>query len=787
MSKIEAVKLSDVLNHVKKPKYVLATTYTLSLAFFESMVFPCFSREELQACLILCDIMGYRNALTEAPALQGAAQDYMVVPAPINGSFHPKVWLIMSDEEVCLLTGSGNLTQAGFMANAEYFDVAYFSRQQPPDDDLLKSISSFIKGLMNMWPPSEAKQHLCVSTLYSMQTLLNSFPIAANTSQERNRFIHSFQGDLIAQLPAAESTKALYLAAPFFGNSTSGLKLLTKRYPPSNLHIFPAVHEGKETDMPLQQVAKEYPKAKVSRLSTGKAKSKLAHLKLYGHTDNAKQSWIFCTSANCTKAAWTGPNVEAGFLRYLPATNMTKFFCSENGALPIAPLKRTLTSSPTDGTLYFSATYSGDTLNISLAESAKKFTPLRDVTLTIRSGSDFSMLKAPALFEASCKHQLNLKTFNDWVCPQKKTILLQCEASSSSGEKVKGACLIENMPYLTAGPAQRNAMRAISALFDLEGFPELADIAALYKISSDLLDGHVPLGESGNNHSGTGLEGTTRNVETESSAVAVWPPEPNINELRHLANHGNLGSLHWLDHIFNLYLRNDPAVTQSTVHGHANFSSEENDEEALATTLQYKQEDVNCAHSKALLEQATKNFERCYNRLKELTPTQAKAKGVWIASVLCVISTLSIIRLVKRRNLALVESINTNSLCERFLNVLLKERRQQANYSVLKTDRYRTNVFPALAKDLQTVFGETLPRRLLPFMLALVTNLKLIRTDAEYPEMWRSYLKYLLGSDYEAGLASYRESLQIWRKCVGDEKHSDSEFEAAFKALFCYR
>jgi len=97
MNVIESIELPEVFGLIDKPRHILGTTYTLSLAFFESAVFPGFNRDQLRSCLIICDALGYHNALTEAPALQGAAQDYLVVPAPVSGSFHAKVWLVVGE------------------------------------------------------------------------------------------------------------------------------------------------------------------------------------------------------------------------------------------------------------------------------------------------------------------------------------------------------------------------------------------------------------------------------------------------------------------------------------------------------------------------------------------------------------------------------------------------------------------------------------------------------------------------------------------------------------------
>lgn len=159
MAAIESIKLSEVFRLIPKPKYVLGTTYTLSLAFFESVVFPHIGRANLKACIIISDTDGYQRALNEAAALQSAAQDYIVLPAPISGCFHPKVWLSIGEKQAVLLVGSGNLTQAGFMHNAEFFDAISFNEESPIAPTMLKSIQSFVS---NGWPSRKT------TTLYSM-------------------------------------------------------------------------------------------------------------------------------------------------------------------------------------------------------------------------------------------------------------------------------------------------------------------------------------------------------------------------------------------------------------------------------------------------------------------------------------------------------------------------------------------------------------------------------------------------------------------------------------------
>ena len=81
MDNIPKIKLSEFFK-LFAPTHVLGTTYTLSLAFFESVVFPFINKTHLQSCLIVCDMLGFQRAVEEAVALRVATHGYMTVTAP---------------------------------------------------------------------------------------------------------------------------------------------------------------------------------------------------------------------------------------------------------------------------------------------------------------------------------------------------------------------------------------------------------------------------------------------------------------------------------------------------------------------------------------------------------------------------------------------------------------------------------------------------------------------------------------------------------------------------------
>jgi hypothetical protein len=305
MNTLEQIKLSDVFMSVRKPKYILGTTYTLSLAFFESVLLQYIDRSNLVSCLIVCDSIGYERALAEGAALQGAAQDYQVARAPVADCFHPKVWIIIGGEESVLLAGSGNLTQAGFVNNAELFDALRISAETPVSPELLDSMRSFVGGLAQMWPNEDSKHLLCTETLGRIGEALSTLP-TSTAPEDEVRFLHSFRGSLLDQLPETPNSQEIYIASPYFGGSLDGVNLLARKYSTAKLIIFPGVHEGRATDIPLSALSASYERAQVAPLAIpSKRESQFAHLKLYGVATSEEEAWLYCTSANCTKAAWS--------------------------------------------------------------------------------------------------------------------------------------------------------------------------------------------------------------------------------------------------------------------------------------------------------------------------------------------------------------------------------------------------------------------------------------------------------------------------------------------------
>ena len=168
--------LSDFFQLLQRPTHVLGTSYTLSLAFFEALVFPRIPRSALRRCLLLADRHGFRRALVEAGALRHVGRDYMAACVPCAHSFHPKVWLALGEGEAAILVGSGNLTRSGFMDNAELFDAVHL-RKGGPHRAVAEGLIAFLAGLHGQWSAAAGDRDLLVLDSLSEMRLLAQNPL----------------------------------------------------------------------------------------------------------------------------------------------------------------------------------------------------------------------------------------------------------------------------------------------------------------------------------------------------------------------------------------------------------------------------------------------------------------------------------------------------------------------------------------------------------------------------------------------------------------------------------
>ncbi|HKP46459.1 MAG TPA: hypothetical protein VJT50_07655 [Pyrinomonadaceae bacterium] len=780
-SLIQSVKLGDVFKAVPKPKYILGTTYTLSLAFFESIVFPCLERSALKSCLIVADSFGYGRALEEAPALQGAGQDYMVAPAPLPGCFHAKVWIVVGDTKTVILVGSGNLTQAGFMTNAEYFDAVHIPHDSPVPTEFVESVRSFVRNLAKMWQ-GQMSAALWIETIEEIDDALGALPVSEETPVGWPRFLHSFEGPIVDQLPAARPGSDIFVAAPFFGASVAGLSRLANRFRDCAVRLFPAVHSDGGIDLPITELENLSFVATTARLSVPTKQNAFPHLKLYGAADGASDGWLFCTSANCTVAGLEGPNIEAGLLRPLPSSTIGSYFAAADAEVPKKQVE-IAHESATDNILAFSAVDNGSGLTITVVDRSRLHLPISGVTLRVTAGSDFSTATMPVLVgEQHGSVNLSWKAFAGWERPRKRAIRLEVSGTNPHGKCVRGACFVENQLLLRSDPIHRSAWRGALALLESEGAPELADVSAVFTLARGVFDGAFTTGslkEPAKN------ESEHRKPE-EGLAVAIWPPKPDAHDLHKRIGKTAAGQLQWFQHIMRTLLRSEErAETRSRVEDESDF--DERNPNVADDARRLKEQERAATLAEQIWMRAKGHAEELLSKLQELVPMPHNAPNIWPAAIFTFLATMAVLRTAIRISPKVEWETSGSELLDDFLRVMFTQRRQTENFCAPTSypQSYKREKFPALADDLRQRFLQQLSPDLANVMLALLADKKMRTGKGLYPLMWPERVKQICGGTFPSDEASRGECRLIWKRFVRSAAADDTtdEFDRAIDEL----
>ena len=607
---------------------------------------------------------------------------------------------------------------------------------------------------------------------------------------ESPRFLHSFQGRLVEQLPATTDAKELYIAAPYFGDSLQGLDLIAINYPSARVNLFPAVHSGSATDIPLEQLRKARKNARIAALKIPSKKKAFAHLKLFGVSAAADNSWSFCGSANCTLAAWEGPNVEAGLLRRVSPALLKELFSPSEQALPNGRRPK-LNAHDFSDLLQCWATDTSEGLDLQMAGGDQSKFPLQEVCIRVRAGSHLAICEKKILFQSSKHVHLPWTSFDGWQRWRKVALCVELDAKDAKGRKVRAHCLVENRLLLSADPTHRSAWRGAQALLDAEGAPEMGDIAAIFSMARDVFGGKlltVPMVKPADAGSGQKAK------EVEFVGIAAWPPQPDTHELQRRLHSTALGQLKWFQHILKAFLKN-PAIGE-TAHDHRHAygsqpADEHEDYQKKKETDFGKMEERAIKQAERIWEEAHTDYQQLREKLFVLCPNSKNAMNIWPASIFAFLSTMAVFHSAKRKaaDLPAKTGLDEGVLCDEFFRVMFNHRQQHDDFCCPKGFRYREERFRPLADDLFITFKIKLHSDLASVIIALAIDRQLRQESPilkKYPPLTNNQLDMACDESFKPDGEMRDACRRIWHRYLRGQsrKDSDAAFDQQFNNLF---
>lgn len=217
-----------LLDEVERARDVLVLTYTASLDFFER-----FALSDARAMGALVTVVSDATMVRADPVVvRRAGVQYLDGRAVCPGgtAFHPKLLVIVGDGQARIAIGSGNLTMAGWHANAETWTVVRADADGGPDT--LTDVAGFLRAL------AESPIALSARTRPALERVaagLDELP----AEQPGPRLLHSLVEPIADQLLAPDGpVDELVLYAPFHDAKLDGVNDLLDRLRPARWTAF---------------------------------------------------------------------------------------------------------------------------------------------------------------------------------------------------------------------------------------------------------------------------------------------------------------------------------------------------------------------------------------------------------------------------------------------------------------------------------------------------------------------------------------------------------------------
>jgi hypothetical protein len=216
-----------LVDEVGRAREVLVLTYTAGLEFFERFALANARATGARVTVISDATMVHADPMV----VRRSGTQYLDARAVCpSGAFHPKLVLIVGDGHARVAIGSGNLTMAGWHANAETWTVLRADEDGGPDT--LREVSGFLRELAISEIMLSAGADDALNRTADELDLLPAEGAGP-------RLISSLSETIEAQLPtAAEPVSELILYAPFHDARLDGMRALLDRFRPAAWTVY---------------------------------------------------------------------------------------------------------------------------------------------------------------------------------------------------------------------------------------------------------------------------------------------------------------------------------------------------------------------------------------------------------------------------------------------------------------------------------------------------------------------------------------------------------------------
>lgn len=223
----------------------LLTSFSFDFYHFESQVIRSLKRIGVINFNVLVDLgLLDQNLGLSTGNLKGLSKSYSVSGIKSRGAFHPKLILLVGNDEVLLIQGSGNITNGGHGKNHELFNVLYASESEKEQLPLIQEAWNYLKTLSDVLDGLSLERIGWIEdncSLLETKELINHRLYSISKGFEAalvyNKNDSGIWSQLINIIPP-EEVEEVFIYSPFYDEKGTLLSTINNHFENASLNVF---------------------------------------------------------------------------------------------------------------------------------------------------------------------------------------------------------------------------------------------------------------------------------------------------------------------------------------------------------------------------------------------------------------------------------------------------------------------------------------------------------------------------------------------------------------------
>ena len=311
-------KILDKLDQSKGYDTALFTTFCFEVGFFERAVCSRLWGNNIHNISLFVDAKELAKAVNERGD-SSLGKRYSVNPVVMNGSFHPKMILLLGKKKARLIIGSANLKMTSYRINNEVFNYIDYDENHTEYRDVICAAISFFHDL---YEDAEHTYQLDDSIKKNMLDRVYYRTVADNGNLW---LVHSLKRSVLDQVQELINTPVedIKVAVPYYDNELAALHEIQNAFPDAKIQLYiqqkmSTFPEKKHAAKPCADRLNVFDEIAFSdEENRTKRNKRFYHGKVFLFKTK-QDSYVLYGSSNCTKSALTRTiadgNVESNLL-----------------------------------------------------------------------------------------------------------------------------------------------------------------------------------------------------------------------------------------------------------------------------------------------------------------------------------------------------------------------------------------------------------------------------------------------------------------------------------------